>query len=131
MKVLLTFVVLAVICLSCNSSEKNQNAKTSLSENSLIPKEEYLEISKECSDKLMSYKLIEQMSVKNYLFKNDEISEANLTQQTIIYFEEEPTVEQKELLENNSAQCNWELWTPPADNHPLGFVTSRNTHQQF
>lgn len=122
MKIVITIILLAVLCISCNSSSNNKNEKHG--ENTLIPKEEYLEISKDCSDKLMSYKLVEQMSVKNYLFKNDAISEADLTQQTIIYFEEEPTIEQKKLL-NNSAQCNWELWTPPTDNHPLGFVTAK------
>lgn len=124
MKYIIALITFSIILISCNSSEKNQNTKTSLSENSLIPKEEYIEILKECSDKLMSYTLIEQMSVKNYLFKNDEVSEGDLTQQIIIYFEEEPTVKQKELLTNNLAQCNWELWTPSADNHPLGFVTA-------
>lgn len=124
MKAFIAIVVLSVIFISCESADKDENSKTKLSENTLIPKTEYLEMSKDCSDKLMSYKLIEQMSVKKYLFKNNGISEAELIQQTIIYFEEEPTVEQKELLTNNSAQCNWDLWTPPADNHPLGFVTA-------
>ncbi len=125
MKTFIVVIVLSFCIFSCNSKEVHEVEKNNLTAQTLIPQEEYLTVPDEFSQKIMSSKLIEQMSVKNYLFKNNEIAEEDLTQKVILYSKSEPTEEQKKQLKDQSVECSWELWTPPADNHPYGFVTAK------
>lgn len=125
MKTFIILLVLSFCFLSCNSKEVHEGEKNKLTDHTLIPQKEYLTVPDELGQKIMSYKLIEQMSVKNYLYKNNEINEDELSQKVILYFETEPTEDQKNQLKDQSAECYWELWTPPADNHPYGFITAR------
>jgi len=120
-----TFIVIFLLSLSyfsCSPQQVEEKEDNKMASHKLIPQDEYISFPKECSKKLMNFKLLEQMSVKNYLYKNDEISEDDLKQKVILYFTEEPSKIQKAELEKESAFCNWESWTPPAENHPFGFV---------
>jgi hypothetical protein len=75
MKTFIVVLVLSFCIFSCNSKEVHEVEKNNLTAQTLIPQEEYLTVPDEFSQKIMSSKLIEQMSVKNYLFKNNEIAE--------------------------------------------------------
>ena len=124
MKSIIIIVVLTVFFFACSSQDVKEKGDIVENKNTLIPQKEYISIPETCIKKLMSSKLLEQVSVKNYLFKNGKIAEDKLSQEVIIYFSEEPTETQKNELESQSALCNWNLWTTPAQNHPLGFVTA-------
>lgn len=131
MKTFIVVLALSFCLFSCNSKEVHEVEKNKITARTLIPQEEYLTVPDELSQKIMSYKLIEQMSVKNYLFNNNEITDEDLTQKVILYFETEPTEDQKKQLNDQSAECYWELWTPPADNHQYGFITAKLPIRNF
>lgn len=115
-------LVIAIFCFSCNTEQSQENDSVQKNRSTLIPAEEYLSFAEDCTHKILSNKLIEQMSAKMYLFRNDLITEEEVIQKVIFYFESEPTTEQKTDLDRYSANIDWSSWSPPSSNHPLGFV---------
>lgn len=133
MKTIIAISIISMFCFSCTPQDVQEKKveENKTNKNTLIPKDEYVNLPDECRKKIMNFKLLEQVSVKNYLYKNEIITEDQLTQNVIFYFEEHPSPEQINQLESESVQCNWELWTPPQSNHPLGFVTAKLPIKHF
>lgn len=131
MKSTILSILIILLAFACNSPELHQDKESSTPSNTLIPKEEYLPVPDGCSQKIMSFKLVEQMSLKNYLFKNGKIPDDELNQKVILYFQDEPTEDQKKELQNQSVNCNWELWTPQTSNHPLGYIPAEISINNF
>lgn len=115
-------LIIALICFSCNSEQTQENDLVKKNHSTLIPVDEYLYFAEDCSHKILSSKLIEQMSAKMYLFRNDLLTEEEVIQKVIFYLESEPSTDQKSELEKYSAKIDWSSWSPPSSNHPLGFV---------
>lgn len=131
MKSLVVVFILTVSFYSCSPQKVEEKENNTSITNTLIPKGAYISVPEECSSKVLDFKLIDQMSVKKYLFENDEISEEELMQKVILYFAEEPSEVQKEKLKKESVTAYWKLWTPPAENHPFGFVPAELEIKNF
>lgn len=123
MRTKIIIVLLTFLLFACNSQDKVESGELqNVKKTTLIPSNEYIVVPQECSDKILSTDLIKQMSVKNYLFKHEKITNEELTQKVILYFEKEPDADQKTFLNNNSVISDWNSWTPPKPNHPYGFI---------
>lgn len=119
-------LVLSVIFIisACRSNEIEQTKSDDQSIDKLISTDEYFNVPEECADKILSSKIIEQMRTKIHLFENEKVDDSELIQKVYIYLSSEPNAEQKDELENLIIKCDWDSWSPPAGNHPLGFLTA-------
>lgn len=90
----------------------------------LLQQDQYVKLSAELNDKVLSGKLLEKISSKMLLAKEAAISASKYYSKVILYFSSEPSAEQKEILKNEGLECYWELWTPPSHNHPFGYVVA-------
>jgi len=71
--------------------------------------------------KVLSGKLIENISRKQILSKNSISSAEELKENVVIYMSEYPTSEQITQLEDRNIDCYLDVWTPAMENHPYGF----------
>ncbi len=113
---LIMFVVIPTFAQNNNQKQKETNARIILKQN------QYIQVPANLSNKILSGKLIEKLSEKKALYENKKIQKKDYQSRVILYFEKYPTTSQVTQLENLGLNCFWELWTPPLENHPLGFV---------
>ncbi len=73
-------------------------------------------------NKVLSGKLIQNISEKNYIYQNGPQNEEQPREKVVIYFETYPSGEQITSLEALDISCFLESWTPPLPNHPYGFI---------
>ncbi|MBZ0178679.1 MAG: hypothetical protein K8F36_05245 [Melioribacteraceae bacterium] len=117
-------ILLILFTAACRSNEIEQTESNDQNNSKLISVNDYLNVPEECAHKILSGKLIEQMSKKIHLFEIENIDETELVQKVFIYLSSEPSIGQKDELNNLALKCDWESWSPPAANHPLGLLTA-------
>ncbi len=98
-----------------NQINKNYISKITLEQNDLVA------ISSLNEKKILSGRLIENISRKNKLSQNAINSSEVMKESVVIYMSEYPTNEQIAQLESKNIDCYLEVWTPPIENHPYGF----------
>jgi hypothetical protein len=86
--------------------------------NILFP-QNILKISKDAESKILSGRLLEKI----YNLQNESTNSLKKPVDTkiILYFSEYPSDEQLKQLQALGVQCYLDTWTPPLENHPLGF----------
>ena len=97
----------------------------------ILQQEEYIQLSEDLYQKVLSGKLLEKISAKKYQLKKGEITQSESFSKVVIYFEDEPQETQKTVLNNDGVICYWETWTPPMENHPYGFVLAELPVEKF
>lgn len=88
----------------------------------LLQQNQYVKLDEALYKKVLSGKLLEKISAKRYQLSKGEITTAESFSKVAIYFEDEPDELQKQELQQEGIICYWDIWTPPSDNHPYGFV---------
>ena len=103
-------------------SDKTIKAKKRI----LLEQTDLIKISSKNKSKILSGKLIHDVSEKIYKRRNRiNKLEDNQFQWVVIYFEDYPTTEQIGNLESIGVKCFLESWTPPLENHSLGFIQAK------
>jgi len=86
----------------------------------ILTQSDLVKIPNEYTNKVVSGKLIEHISKKNFLAKSNSNQVAST--KVALYFEKFPASEQFHTLDNLAIEYYTETWIPPTDNHPLGFL---------
>lgn len=120
---IVSILVHILIAISCRSNEIEQNESEDQSKANLLSSENLITVPEECAHKILSGKLVEQMTSKLLLFEKNKLSNEELVQKIFVYLSSEPSSDQKEELNNLALKCDWDSWIPPAGNHPFGFLT--------
>jgi hypothetical protein len=125
-------IVFSILSLSLFSQNipKNSNS-VHTSQRIILQQEEYVQLSDDLFQKVLSGKLLEKISAKKYQLKKGEITQSESLSKVVIYFEDEPQETQKTVLEDDGVICYWETWTPPMKNHPYGFVLAELPVEKF
>lgn len=125
-------IVFSILSLSLFSQNipKNSNS-VHTSQRIILQQEEYVQLSDDLFQKVLSGKLLEKISAKKYQLKKGEITQSESLSNVVIYFEDEPQETQKTVLEDDGVICYWETWTPPMKNHPYGFVLAELPVEKF
>ncbi len=74
--------------------------------------------------KLNSGSLFMQLIDKHRSRQQGIMTQQTMTMQVVVYFSIYPTPEQIRELEKRGLTCYLDTWTPPMDNHPLGFFVA-------
>ena len=85
----------------------------------------------ELESKILSGKLIQNVSEKKYMQVNGLLSPEEATEQIIIYLSEYPSADQITSLQLLNVDCFLEVWTPPMPNHPYGFFIAEMPVDKF
>jgi len=95
----------------------------------LLQQQDIISIDDKLSDKLLSGKLVEELSEKTYALHNkaalqkSNIVVENAEKMTVaVYFENYPSASELTELDKLGIRYLPGTWTPPLDNHPLGFM---------
>jgi subtilisin family serine protease len=86
------------------------------------PLKSSLNISVQVESKILSGKLIESIQNVENLTSGNLKSARNSTCSIILYFKDFPSPTQIQELENLGVTLYFNTWTPPLENHPLGFL---------
>jgi subtilisin family serine protease len=76
------------------------------------------------NSKVLSGKLLEKINNIQRLSSSKLKSSALTESRVFLYFAEYPSADQIKLLESYGVKLMWETWTPPVENHPLGFIAA-------
>ena len=88
----------------------------------LLNQNDLVSVPVDLENKILSGKLIQNISEKKYLYENRALDYEQMKEKVVIYFEDYPSAEQITSLENLNIRCFLESWTPPLPNHPYGFI---------
>ncbi|MDP2366569.1 MAG: hypothetical protein Q8M94_22670, partial [Ignavibacteria bacterium] len=102
-----------------------------LKKHSLLNQNDLISTPVDLENKILSGKLIRNISEKKYLFENGALNEEQLKEQVVIYLEKYPSAEQITSLEDLNIICFLESWTPPLPNHPYGFIIAEIPVDKF
>jgi subtilisin family serine protease len=91
----------------------------------LLSQEDLISIPIELESKILSGKLIQNLSEKIYLYERGLLSKEKANELVVIYMTDYPTVENIASLNNLNVECFLNVWTPPLKNHPYGFFIAR------
>ena len=83
------------------------------------------------SSKILSGRLLQNISEKTMLVKEALLSADSATATVLLYFQEHPTTRQQDSLRSLGVHCYWESWIPPVENHPYGFVVATMPVKNF
>ena len=97
----------------------------------ILNQDDLITIPFDLEKKILSGKLIQNISEKKYLFENGTLTEAQLKEKVVIYLDKYPSAEQIASLEILNIDSYLELWTPPLPNHPYGFFIAEIPTDKF
>ena len=102
------------------------------SENRLLLKQnEIVQIPSEFHSKIGSGFLINQISVKQKLIRDGIRDDNTEYLKVILYFSEYPSRTTISNLTSLGCECFLESWTPPLENHPLGYIVAKIPTEHF
>lgn len=132
MKSLLFFLIFLLIC-SFNHPQQIvvDNNTASPKQRILLSQEDILILPLEVEQKILSGKLIQNISEKRYLLERGLITPQQAKEQVVIYVDQYPTAEQVNALTNLNINCFLEIWTPTLKNHPYGFFLAEVPIEKF
>ncbi len=88
---------------------------------SVISGEDFIQVPAQLENKIGSGRLLVKLSEKNAAFKKGLLKKDLLTAKVVVYSQKYPTTQQIQELEQRGLTCYLQTWTPPMDNHPLGY----------
>jgi hypothetical protein len=121
-KILLVLIYLSLSSFFFSQQITNVDDTSKPKQHVLINQNDLVVIPVDLESKILSGKLIQNISEKKYQFENGPQSAEQPREKVVIYFETYPSGEQISSLEVLDIRCFLESWTPPLPNHPYGFI---------
>ena len=75
-------------------------------------------------EKIESGKLLEEVGERQALLRPGSADSQDTSLPVLLYFAGRPSGDRLALLAALGIRCYWETWTPPLEDHPLGFVVA-------
>lgn len=97
----------------------------------MLSQENIISLLPDIEQKILSGKLIQNISEKRYLIDSGLLTPQQAKEQVVIYVDKYPTAEQINSLTNLNIICLLEVWTPPLKNHPYGFFLAEVPAEKF
>ena len=93
----------------------------------LVPSENIITVRSEFESKVASSEVFRLLNEKaqRKLQKTNNVSEDLNTVLLNLYFEEKPSFDKIQILENSGIKVYPNTWIPPLENHPLGFLIAK------
>ena len=97
----------------------------------LLKQSDLISVPLELENKILSGKLIQNISEKKFLYEEGLLLIEEATEQVVIYVAEYPSAEQIASLELLNIDCYLDIWTSPLPNHPYGFFIAEIPVDKF
>ncbi len=120
---LLVFILLSSLYYSQQLTPVEFNSSPKM--RVLLNQIDLISIPVEVENKILSGKLIQNISEKKYLFENGLLKADQILELIVIYLDKYPTDEQISSMRQLNIICLLDSWTPPLPNHPLGFILAQ------